>query len=283
VANKPRWHTYLDTDADSFNLYRSIVGIIVPFPNSLTIGDKLVFSVTSNDVQKVILTATDIDTVVSDINENGNGVIAMKDVGGTNLLIRSKSKIDPRFKLYPCTFATNTSQTPRSILPRTEFNLLANIAFVNTQSDYEYEDVDGYCNDWYRITTIKGANESKPSQAQPVIDADDICVVEGSLADLKSDPVAGVVIKAIIAVPVGTGSYPGHFDNAGLIKKEISTVTDEEGRWSFGVMKSKLVIFQIEDIGYNQAINVPNQPYILFKDLIATNDHYYNPPGEVIP
>ena len=277
------WNIFSDAVVDSFNIYRSITGITVTFPNSLAAGDTLVFAATSPKKQTVTLSVgvPTIDTVLADINAQAHGLKAVKSTSGTTLYIRCTSNTNPKLKLYPCTFLTHTGQTVRIIAPKSEWSLLTSLGTILNQTAYDYPDPNGDSTDWYRITTVTGIIESLPSQDQKASVVPGVpgsfCVVEGRVIDLQNRPVASAHVRATIMIPVGVNS------NSGVTKRRKVVITDSFGRWSMPILQKQQVLFEIPAIGYNQVIKVPEENFALFKDLAANNDYYFNPAGESVP
>lgn len=271
MTNKVRWNVFADADVDSFNVYRAITGITVGFPNSLVVGDKLVFAAASSQMQTVTLGAAvpTIDTVLADINAQAQGLKATKS--GTNLYVRCTARDNPKLKLYACSFLTNTSQAVRIVVAKLEWVTIAPVPFVIGQVAYEYDDVAGDPLDWYHITSVKTGVESVPSQdQQALIVPEDFCVIEGRVVDLQNNPIANAEVKASVMVPVGMTS------NAGIAKRCKSVVTDELGRWNLPILQGQQILFQIPVVGYNQVILVPAQDFILFKDLKPVDDYNFD-------
>ncbi len=279
MANQLRWFPYSDTAINHYRIYRAITGIKVNFPNALRYGDQLIFAATSPTLQTVLITGSDITTVMNDINQKGRGVIATKSSDGSSLYIRCTAENDARFKLMRCAFATKTSQTPRVIAPRSEYEFLAEVPF-EAKPDFTFLDPDGSQNDWYYITSVKNSFESIPSQAlAPVPSFDETCAIVGRILTSGNEPVAGADIHAQILGPVGVNQA----DLSALGEEKISTSTDEEGRWTLSVTRQQLILLEIPSIGYNETVLVPDLEYTLFNNLKPHNDHYYNPTGEVAP
>lgn len=275
MANTLIWTAFADADCDSFNLYRAITGVAVSFPNSLVTGDVLSFSATTPTIQNVTIAATDIATVASTINATALGLVASVSQSGSTLFLRCTASTNPKFKLYPCTFASHVSQAPRTVGPAIEFNLLANRTRDVGVFDYTYFDTDGAPSDWYRLTTVKGGIESIPSlPMQALLTPESLCVIEGRVVDLQNNPISGAQVSAAVEPTVGLS------DNSGVSTPQTKTVTDTFGRWSMPLLQGQSVIFRIPSIGYNQVIFVPSLPYALFSTLTPVNDYYFSPIGD---
>jgi hypothetical protein len=277
MTNKVRWHVFDDADVDSFNVYRAITGLTVTFPNALQSGDKLTFAATSPQQQTVTLRpdAPSIDTVLADINSQAKGIEASKSTDNTELFIRCTAKTNPKLKLFSCSFLTHLGEQPRIIVAKLEWSVVGNVLFEEGTSAYGFDDENGDPLDWYHVTSIKDSVESIPSQdQQALLVPEDFCVVEGRIVDIQNNPISGAEVKASIMIPVGTS------DNAGITVQSKSMVSDSLGRWNLPILQKQQVLFEIPAIRYNQVVEIPEQPYILFKDLKPLNDHYFAPAGE---
>lgn len=280
MANQIRWYPYADTVIDRYRLYRSIVGIKVDFPSTLRYGDQLVFAATSPTQQTVKLTGSDINTVISNINAQGKGVVATKNSAGTELYIRCTATTDPKFKLMRCSFATKTGQIPRSVTQGSEYVLLTEVTHVPETEVYTIDDAEGALNDWYQVTSVKNEIESIPSQSIAPAEAfNENCFIVGRIMSPGNSPMPGEQISASVMGTVGANPA----DQSLVSEEKISTFTDEEGRWTLSTTRGQLVLLEIPSIGYNEVVKVPDQDYVLFSSLTPSNDHYFNPTGEQIP
>jgi hypothetical protein len=273
--NTVKWNTFVDSDVDSFNIYRSITGLSITFPNSLQTGDVFQFAATSPTVQKVTIGATDINSVAAAINAQAKGLTATVSQSGLVLFIRCTAKERARLKLYPCTFLTHLSIPVSIIVPRSNFVLLANVAFVPAPSAYSYSDLDGNPLDWYHITSVKSSIETIPSIDQkPIITPESVCTVEGRVIDVQNNPIVGAEVRAS---PIGGVETS---DNSGLVTPGIVAYTDDYGRWSMPLIQGKRLLFEIASIGYSQVCVVPSQSFCLFQNLEPVDSYYFSPSGD---
>lgn len=269
MSTTVKWNTFTDTLVDSFKIYRAVTGVVVSFPNSLVTGDKLVFAATSPTRQVVVLTGTNISQVAADVNAQAKGLKATID--GTNLILRCTARTNPKLKLEACTFLTHTGVTPQLIGPAQNFVYLDSVTFDSEINQYEYTDPVGDPVDYYRITTLMGSTESGPSQStQSIIDAGNICMIEGRVINSQNDPVLGAEVSASVVVPVGSE------EDSGIVPEVHTVYTDELGRWSIPFIRSQLILFQIPALGYNQVIQVPDAPSALFRGLKPVNDNEFD-------
>ena len=273
--NTVRWNVFNDAVVNSFNVYRAVTGVVITFPNAIVAGDRFLFAATSPQVQLVTLTSgtPTIASVAADITTQARGVKVT--VVGNELFIRCTARENPKLKLLDCPFLAHAGQGARIIIPANEWIPIASVPFVAGQFSYTHGDTGGDPLDWYHVTSVTAGVESIPSQnQQALIVPEDFCVVEGRVIDLQNNPIAGAEVKATVMIPVGVS------DNSGIIKKSKTVVSDELGRWNLPILQGQQVLFEIPLIGYNQVVLIPTQAYILFKDLVPLNDHYFAPAGE---
>lgn len=276
MPNKLRWYNYGTTPPTSFNIYRAVTGLVVEFPGGLVSGDKLVFSATSPTIQTIAIGSVAIDSVVALINAKAKGIVASKSTSGDKLYLRCTAEAGAKFKLLPCDFSYNTEQDARIIGPAMEYELIDSIPYVSGQDAYEYADNTGHPLDWYHITTVTGAVESEASLDFQAIQDDGLCIVEGQIVNLSGRGVFNSEVSVKIIVPVQEDTAR----NQAISQNSISTISDHMGRWRLPLLRSQQVLLQIPAIGYNQVVTVPDQDFVLFKDLIPGNDHYLNPAGD---
>jgi hypothetical protein len=268
------WNVYSDAEPDSFDVYRAITGVKFSFPNALQAGDILLFQATTRDLQKLVVAAADIDSVVALLN-TAHGIKAVKS--GTDVYVRCSARTNPKLKIQPCSFAANAGIPSGLYNERQNFVVIGNVPFITGTSVYSFADADGDPLDWYHIVSITGADRSLPSiDMQALLTPPGLCNVEGRVSDLQNRPVVGVLVDAHIQIPVGK------VENTGLVTPNVQTITDCMGRWSLPLLRNQLVLFQIEAIGYNEVLVVPDAAFALFKDLKPVDDHLFTPGGDPI-
>lgn len=271
------WSTYNDSSVDTFNVYRSITGISIPFPNSLQSGDVLQFSATSPTVQRVTITATDITSVVAAINTQGKGIQATANTASTAILLRCTATVNPKLKLYPCTFLTDTGIPVQLVAPKMNPSLVGTVAGVTAPSNYTFSDADGSPYDYYYITSVKSSVESIPSIWQkPLVTPESLCVIEGRVKSLQNNPIVGAEVKMSPIGGVATS------DSSGVVFPPLIAYTDDLGRWSLPVLQGTQLLVQIPSVGYNQVVEIPAQSYELFSNLAPVNDYYFSPDGDIV-
>jgi hypothetical protein len=245
----------------SFTVYRAVTGLIVPFPNSLVVGDILLFAATTRDLNKITLTSSNIDDFVTAVN-TADGVIATKSQDATKVFIRCTALNNPKFDLKPCTFATKTNTPPGVYAPKEMFIAIGTVPYVSAQLAYTFTDADGSMLDWYMVSSTTASVEAIPSVAvRPLAGIEALCSVEGRLLDIQNNPVVGALVRAHIQIP------PGTVDNSAIGKNFVSTISDSYGRWSLPLMQCQFVLFQIDAVGYNEIVQIPAASFALFKDL----------------
>jgi hypothetical protein len=270
------WSTFSEADCQSFNIYRAITGIAIDFPNGLLSGDTFIFAATSNMTQMVRITSTDIDSVAAAITAQSVGLSVTKSLSGTTLFIRCSASQNPKLKLVSCSFLMHTAQAVRTIIPRSEFVLIGNQPRVANVFAYQHTDNDGAPSDWYRLTSVKASVESLPTlPMQALISPESLCVVEGRVIDAQNRSVSGAEVRIAVDPQVGVS------ENTGITTSDVVTRTDKDGRWSIPLPQNQSVLFRIPSIGYNQFVTIPAQAFILFKDLVPTDDVFDQAAGSV--
>lgn len=270
-----KWRVFTDADCDSFNVYRSIPGVVIDFPNLLAPGDVLKFSVNASDVQEITFTAADIDTILATFNAVAKGAVATKSADNTKLFIRVKGS-NPKLKLYPSSFLSHTNQSPRIIVPKLEWNLIGSVALDSPTLDYSYDDADGTEFDFYRITSVKEGIESLPTVIQKAqLSTDDLCFVEGRIVNAQNRPIVGMTIKTRLAVPESEKSSA-----VSLGADILSYKTDEFGRFLMILPRFQQYRVDIEALGYSWVVDVPDLPFVGLNQLIITKKHLFAPLGD---
>lgn len=266
------WNAFQDTTATSYNVYRSIPGITISFPNALASGDVFTFAATSLDVQNLTFGAVDAASVAAQINSGALGLIATVSTDTTEVFIRCTATTSPKLKLYPCTFLTHTGQTIRTVVPQLEWELVGSVNFLLNTYNYSYSDLDGTELDSYRITSVVGVTESLPSLIEtPQIGTDTLCAIEGRVCDGQNKPVVNMLIKAAPRVPEAAS------DGHSIDVHGTEVYTDQYGRFSISLAQGVLYLFQIPNIGYNETITVPAQTSASLLDIIPTTAGRFSP------
>jgi hypothetical protein len=266
---------------DSYKIFRAITGFEITFPNTLAIGDYLLTQVKGTELQKITLTGATAAAVSADINSQAQGIRADVTLAG-NILVRAASVDDPFFRTLSSPVLTKLSMSPASYRPRENFVLVGTLPgtpmtfeYGDTELDYSFTDQDGSQElDWYYHTSILGSEESAPSIATTALPQSGMCVIQGQL---KIKAGRNVVVSAKLEIP------PKLDANSLWIDKEATkTITDSQGRFAIQVPRSNLTLFQIDAIGYNEVIFVPDEPFALLKDLQPVNDHLFTEYGDPI-
>ena len=270
------WDTYADTDCDSFNVYRSVPGFILSYPNDLSAGDVLTFSATDGAIQNITFSAVDIDSVVAIFNDAALGVVATKIQAGTAIIFRITATANPKLKLYACTFLTDADiEAPSIIVPDMNFTLIGNVVTVDNTTNYSFSDPDGTQYDSYEITSVTDSVESLPSIVQsPLIGTDILCVVEGRFCDSQNRPVVGLKINAQVS------TQTAYADGRGIYGDAISATTDEYGRFSIALTQNTVYLLSIPDVGYNWNVCIPALPSTEIVYLVPSTEADFSPFGD---
>jgi len=264
VSTTLNWSCFADALCNTFKIYRAITGITVAFPNTIQVGDKLLLSVSKGTPQTITMSGATTTSLASDILSQGKGITATINQANTAVLIRAAASEYPRFQLLACSFATHTSQTPRVVLPRQEFTLITSVARTAGIFDYSFVDLDGVPADWYRMTTVTDSVETIPTlDSHALLSPQSFCVIVGRVMDGQNRPIVGAPVTAALQAD------SRHTDNSGIVGTVFEAQTDLYGRFAIPLLQGQVVLLQIKSIGYNQFVQIPDQPYVLFSDLVV--------------
>lgn len=267
------WSVFTDTAVDSFNVYRSIPGWILPFPNGLADGDRLIFSATSPDIQNILIPSSDIDTFVNTINTKARGLVATKSQDETKVYIRATAKKNAKLKTYNCSALKSMGIAPAIYAVGVEWELVDNVLYDQGTVDYLLNDPDGSIYDLYKATSVTGSQESVPSIIVPVIpDNPNLCVLEARFVDPVGKPVQNVMVRATLYVP----------EQGGIAVSPVVQNSDAYGRVSMPLLQNRQYLIEIPAIGYNWVVDIPEQGSANILSLPATLKHLFSPFGDPI-
>ena len=273
--NQINFDTFYNSTATSFNIYRSVPGFVLAYPNGLQVGDTITFCATSPVQQSITFTAVDKASVVSQFNAQAKGAFAALSSDGASVIFRVVARCNPKFRLYPCTFATDVGQTPRTIVPGLEWAVIGTVTPVSGTYSYSASDVDGTQYDMYKVTSVVGSTESLPSLAQlPQLGTAELCAVEGRIADSQNRPVVGLKVRAEIRIPMASTCEHG------IDGDQREVFTDAYGRFTIYLSQCRIYLFQIPAIGYNQTVQIPDAASVNFLDLCPTTKAQFSPFGD---
>lgn len=269
--NKLTWYNYNDTDADSFNIYWSVPGVVFPF-SSLSTQSQMRFAATSPDLQEVTIDTTSIDTAVASINAKAKGIRAYKNAAGTDIIIRLLARTNARLKIYSCSWADDIGIEPQIIVPELNYILIDNVPFVTGEDPYEYDHDDGDTLDVYMIKSVTGVVESIPSiTIRPMLPGIAYCLLEARFIDIQGRPVRGVMVTA----------EPSVLDTSSLSSNKVTVYSDSFGRVSLPLIQCQHYVLHIPAVGYNKHVEVPELPYINLTDYLGSTKPEFSPFGDV--
>lgn len=268
--NKITWYNYDDTDADSFRVYRSVPGFLIPFA-SLSASPEFRFSATSPDIQAIVINTTNIDAAVASL-DGARGIEAKKNTAGTHIIVRLLAR-NGRLKLYKSTLLEDLGMEPQIIVPGLSFaQISGSIPFVVGEDPYEYQDDDGSYLDSYYVTSVKSSVESLPSFIQePQVPGVNLCMVEARFVDIQGRPVRGIEVTAEAAV----------LDDSGLTSNKIKVISDAYGRIALPLLQCHQYVLHAPAIGYNQFIEVPELQFLDLTKYPASTRPEFSPFGDV--
>jgi hypothetical protein len=286
------WNPFNDTAVDSFHVFRSITGFMIPASNSLAPNAQLLFQVNKHETQSIVFPAVDLASIVATINSKAKGLQAAIDTNG-DILVRRTSFERPVLNILFCSFATQLGLTPGPIGPRQNFIDVGTVPFVSTTASYSFTDADGSSYDWYYLKTLTGSTYSVPTIAvRPQIAQVALCTVEGRVCDASNNPIAGARVRFKLAVP-GRGTLkeqgcnwndpwcdPDPANNASDTIEWREVFTDSLGRWVANLQQHQLLLIQIPATNYNEVVKIPDKAAALFGELKPSQDAWFAPTGE---
>lgn len=272
---KLNWSTFEDSTASQFIIYRAITGVAITLADTaFQVGDVLKIQLGNAAVQSVTITATDVNSLVSTINDNLDGVLAAKSSDATMLFIRSTATKDAKFRLLPCTFQDHADQEARTIVPALEWVGIHTTTFVPSTYNYVFTDSDGTEFDAYRISSVDSETEeeSLPSITQyPQLGTDLLCAIEGRVCDSTNRPVQSLKIKASPRL------MEEHKSDHEISTQTTEAITDVYGRFVIYLPRERVYLLEIPAISYNEVVKVPDQAAVGFLDLIPTLTGRFSP------
>lgn len=267
------WSVFDDTEVDSFKVYRSVPGWVLPFPNGLADGDELIFSATSPDIQKIKFPSSDIDTFVNTLNAQARGLEARKSQDETKVYIRAIAKRNAKIKTYSCSALKSMDIAPQIYAVGVSWELVDTVMFDEEIETYLLNDPEGTIYDLYKAVSVSGMQESLPSIIVPVVpDNPHLCFLEARFVDPAGKPVQNVVVRATLYVP----------EQGGIAVSPVVQHSDAYGRVSLPLLQCRQYLMEIPAIGYNWVVDIPEQASANILSLPATLKHLFSPFGDPI-
>lgn len=96
----------------------------------------------------------------------------------------------------------------------------------------------------------------------PAVTSMSLCSVQGTVISNQGDPIVNVPVKATL-LPVYTGGL-GRAVESG---RTAVTYTGVDGSFDLPLVRSGIFRLEIDAVGYDRKITVPNQTSVLFTDL----------------
>jgi hypothetical protein len=229
-----------------------------------------------NLIEKQYLTVnnTDIDSVVA-LFSQAKGINAFKSADETKIYVRAVAQ-HSKIKIYPCKFATHIGINPGYIVENTNFVNIGSLARVNDVLDYSFSDPDGEMFDSYAVSSTKDGSESVLSaKMTPTLATESLCFVAGRVVDSANNPIVGVDVKWRLKISydkMNSLTFEGNEEN--------HTKTDIYGRFLIAIPRNKQYLLEIESVGYNEVVDIPDQPFANVLDLALTKKHNYSPSGD---
>lgn len=90
----------------------------------------------------------------------------------------------------------------------------------------------------------------------------ELCSVQGSIVSSQGDPISNIVVKATL-MPVYNGGLGRAVDNG----RTALTYTDHNGAFDLQLVRGGVFRLEIDAVGYDRKVVIPNQSSVLFTDL----------------
>jgi hypothetical protein len=96
----------------------------------------------------------------------------------------------------------------------------------------------------------------------PAVASMALCSVQGTIISNQGEPVVNIPVKATL-VPVFLGGYGRAVDNGRI----AVTYTNELGSFDLPLVRGGIFRLEIDAVGYDRKVTIPNQSSVLFTDL----------------
>lgn len=96
----------------------------------------------------------------------------------------------------------------------------------------------------------------------PAVGSMALCSVQGTIISNQGDPVVNIPVKATL-VPVFLGGYGRAVDNGRI----AVAYTNELGAFDLPLVRGGIFRLEIDAVGYDRRVTVPDQASVLFTDL----------------
>lgn len=225
-------------------------------------GDILQLKINSPSITSIYLPASvdNISALVVHLNSTLVGATAYRAYGSNKLIIRSNIRTAPGvIEIVGGSALAKMGVSTKIISERSHAVKIGSVNFPLQ----EFEDKDGVLEDFYGLSTVDTlSNESNISSLRQAINfTGPICVIEGCITDLQGMRVPDVKVLARVVTP------PAGSSHTSIIKKEVYTLSGEDGRFSLPVLQNARVIFEIDETRVSDPITIPEAPYVFFDDL----------------
>jgi len=90
----------------------------------------------------------------------------------------------------------------------------------------------------------------------------ELCSVQGTIISNQGDPITNIPVKATL-VPVYNGGLGRAVDNG----RTAVAYTDHNGAFDLPLVRGGIFRLEIDAVGYDRKVTIPNQSSVLFTDL----------------
>lgn len=248
------------TDIASFNIYRSIAGVITAQEPFAAAGKALwIRSTKDPQFTKITIASDDPEEIAEQLNQYGSLKVSIQDVSpNRKLIIRSTASA---LEFMKTAGSEALGIFPGVYRPNVIFQNIGSVPFVSGEEGYEFEDVDGDHADFYQIRRVNtSAEEQVPETAFQVSNnIVPVCAIEGTaVTSSGGEPLKGALVQAT-----------PYLVNDQVSKGPATTYTDDLGRWRLNLVRGLRYYVEIPEADFGNAYVIPDQAAALLKDLLV--------------
>jgi hypothetical protein len=268
-----KWSKYPEVDVVKYKVYKSIIGFkAIKAPPVSLVGLTLSLSINGGPIQNILFQGT--ASVIDQLNAvlvNARAYQSSAEPG--YFYVRDNLRNAPgSVEILSCTALSALGLTPKIITAKSETFLIGEIVANQTPGSVEeFDDVDGSLYDYYAISSINSVDDEslKTPLKQPVDTSGLLCVIEGYVCDLQGSRIPDAVVTVTLQ------QAPKNINDALLTKEPISVLSGPDGKFSVPIVRGALVKIDINKVSFSRNVTIPNQSFVLLKDLLVDGTYQY--------
>jgi len=267
-----RWNLLPESDVANFRIFKSVVGVRLPLLTPASLAAKaLLLKVDGGATQTINFDG--VTPLVDRLNAVLVGAAAFTSrASPQHFYIRSNNRSTGSIQILPSSGQVALGTTPRLISEKSESFLIGTVAALPGAENFEFPDPDGTPHDWYSLTTVDRLTyeSDKAAFKQAIAFTGNVCVLEGIVVDLRGARLADAEVKAtLILYP------PSSIQSTQVSTEPVTTLSGPDGRYSLILLQGTTVQLEINSVGFNRNIDVPEKPYAFVSDLMADLDYRF--------